>query len=289
MATFTGCQLRLSTSAGRCSIFATIKSSVSKGVSDGSRTATFWFTARRAETATPQTPYSCQHPDQDLNPERLVRTRHDFHFTIGANSGRQGSRTLIPCFGNRFSKAARPTVSGYLPFDLVDPPGIEPESPACRTGVFPLDDEPVVSVDRRESNPIPACGAGVVPLDQQPMLSVDRWVEPIQTCKVSRLRTCGPSLREVRPGIEPGLPPYHGGVLPKHLQTKVIPDGIEPSFPGRQPGVVAVGPRDRRSSSRGGSRTHKVTRLSTSPLCQVCVPGHVQVAGPGVAPGGRSL
>ena len=26
-------------------------------------------------------------------------------------------------------------------------------------------------------------------------------------------------VREVRPGIEPSLPPYHGGVLPKHLQT----------------------------------------------------------------------
>lgn len=27
------------------------------------------------------------------------------------------------------------------------------------------------------------------------------------------------SFQEVRPGIEPGLPPYYGGVLPKHLQT----------------------------------------------------------------------
>jgi len=25
--------------------------------------------------------------------------------------------------------------------------------------------------------------------------------------------------REVRPGIEPGPPPYHGGMLPEHLQT----------------------------------------------------------------------
>ena len=36
--------------------------------------------------------------------------------------------------------------------------------------------------------------------------------------------------QEVRPGIEPGLPPYHSGVLPKHLQTKVIPAGIEPAL-----------------------------------------------------------
>jgi hypothetical protein len=84
-------------------------------------------------------------------------------------------------------------------------------------------------------------------------------------------------VREVRPGIEPGLPPYHGGVLPKHLQTKVIPDGIEPSFPGRQPSVVAVGPRDGYSSSRGGSRTHKVTRLSTSPLFRFAYPAVFQL------------
>ncbi len=25
--------------------------------------------------------------------------------------------------------------------------------------------------------------------------------------------------REVRPGVEPGLRPYHGRVLPEHLQT----------------------------------------------------------------------
>ena len=40
-------------------------------------------------------------------------------------------------------------------------------------------------------------------------------------------------LQEVCPGLEPDLPPYHGGVLPQHLQTvvSVIPGRIEPSFP----------------------------------------------------------
>ncbi len=39
--------------------------------------------------------------------------------------------------------------------------------------------------------------------------------------RVSRpQRHAGPSYcREVRPGIEPGLRPYHGRVLPEHLQT----------------------------------------------------------------------
>ena len=45
--------------------------------------------------------------------------------------------------GNRFSKAARQAISAYLPFERVDPPGIEPGSSVCRTDVFPLDDEPM--------------------------------------------------------------------------------------------------------------------------------------------------
>ena len=44
----------------------------------------------------------------------------------------------------RFSKPARRAVSGYLPYMSVDPPGIEPGFPVCRTGVFPLDHEPSV-------------------------------------------------------------------------------------------------------------------------------------------------
>ncbi len=34
--------------------------------------------------------------------------------------------------------------------------------------------------------------------------------------------------------------------VPGHVVlSKVVPDGIEPSFPGCEPSVVAVGPRDR--------------------------------------------
>ena len=38
--------------------------------------------------------------------------------------------------------------------------------------------------------------------------------------------------RKVRPRIELGPPPYHGGVLPEHLQTgrlRVVPAGLEPA------------------------------------------------------------
>ena len=48
--------------------------------------------------------------------------------------------------------------------------GIEPRSPRCKRGVFPLDEPPMFST-------------------------------------------------ELRLGIEPSLPPYHGGVQPQHLQT----------------------------------------------------------------------
>jgi hypothetical protein len=64
-------------------------------------------------------------------------------------------------------------------------------------------------VDRRGVEPrLPGCKPSVLPLNEQPMY------------------------QEVRPGIEPGPPPYHGGVLPEHLQTvvSVIPGRIELPF-----------------------------------------------------------
>jgi hypothetical protein len=54
-----------------------------------------------------------------------------------------------------------------------------------------------------------------------------------------------PHSKEVRPGIEPGPRPYHGRVLPEHLQTVVVTEvGVEPTG----------------------------TRPSTSPLCRFAYP-----------------
>ena len=92
-------------------------------------------------------------------------------------------------------------------------------------------------------------------------LIVDRMgiepISPILQGSVASFGTCQPVSLEVRPGIEPGLRPYHGRVLPEHLQTflyacaatrmetattalncekdatstrKVIPAGIEPAI-----------------------------------------------------------
>ena len=100
-------------------------------------------------------------------------------------------------------------------------------------------------------------------------------------------------LSEVRPGLEPDLPPYHGGVLPQHLQTIVFSDPgwnrTKPS-PGCHPGVFATGPRDCtfRSVTEAGFEPADSQDLGLFAL-PVCVPGHIQVAGPGVAPGNPGL
>lgn len=79
---------------------------------------------------------------------------------------------------------------------------------------------------------LPPRQGGVLPLDHEPESGAPGNRTPITWVQAKRLPV-GPApqcYREVRPGIEPGLPPYHGGVLPEHLQTvvSVIPDGIEP-------------------------------------------------------------
>ena len=120
-------------------------------------------------------------------------------------------------------------------------------------------------VDRRGLEPrFPGCKPRVLPLDEQPICF----------------------LQEVRPGFEPDPRPYHGRVLPRHLQTvsdyrgpsllppfrsaagPCFPDGVEPSCPACRAGVVTVGPRNQVVSDQDGNRTHRITRLSTSPLFQ---------------------
>ena len=91
---------------------------------------------------------------------------------------------------------------------LVESRGIEPRFPPCHSGVFPLDHDPV-------------SGA---PGNRTPITWVQAKCLPVRPAS---------QIQEVRPGIEPGLPPYHSGVRPKHLQTsckKVIPAGIEPAL-----------------------------------------------------------
>ena len=83
-------------------------------------------------------------------------------FTIGASSGRQGSRTLISV--GRTALAERPGQPYPATFHSVDPPGIEPGFPVCQTGVVPLDHEPAESGEWGSNPRFPAPKAGGLPL-----------------------------------------------------------------------------------------------------------------------------
>ena len=156
-----------------------------------------------------------------------------------------------PRTGNRVSSAARPTVSGYLPFFS------GPTGNRTRISSLPSWRRPVGPSAR-----IRQWTAG----ESNPDLLV--------ASQASSRWTSSPLSPEVRPGIEPGLPPYRGGVLPEHLQTisQVIPDGVEPSLSWLSPRRRCRWTTGSFVSDRGGSRTHRVTRLSTSPLCQFAYP-----------------
>ena len=116
-------------------------------------------------------------------------------------------------------------------FLTVDLPRIELGSPACRAGVVPLDHRPVRQWTAGESNPnlrraIPASS---------------RW-------------TSSPFYPEVRPGLEPGLPPYQRGVLPQHLQTfGAGAVSRRRTTIGRRPACLFRRPLTARGSDRGGS------------------------------------
>ncbi len=137
-----------------------------------------------------------------------LEARHDIRFTIGARSsstpsGRQGSRTLISTRENRVSTAARPTVSGYLPY--------------ARYSNGPAGSRTPVSATPGRCRPVGPQARSVIPVDR---MGVEPTA-PILQGSVASTVHASPRflLAEVRPGVEPGLPPYQGGVLPNHLQT----------------------------------------------------------------------
>jgi hypothetical protein len=134
-----------------------------------------------------------------------------------------------PLAGNRRSRSARPTVSGYLPLQWT----------------------------HRELNPD----------FQHAMLASCLWtMSPQWTAGDSN-----PDSRHAKP------------VSCRWTSSpSVIPDGLEPSLPGCGPGVFAAGPRDH-GSSRGGSRTHKITGSRPGRFASLRTRPQA-VAGLGVAP-----
>ena len=211
------------------------------------------------------------------------------------SSGRQGSRTLISPRENRVSTAARPTVSGYLPIKSVDPPGIEPGSPACRAGVVPLDHEPAVIVDRPGNR---------TPISWLQGQVSSRWTsQPIESRGPSGNRTRSPS-----------LPRTCAAATPTDRLSSVIPAGIEPALSCMSRRRLRRWTTGSLFSDQGGSRTHRHEALDLAAM-PICVPGrggsgsctghrgsgvsrlmrpgrayaHAQVAGPGIEPGTPAL
>ena len=139
---------------------------------------------------------------------------------------------------------------GYLPY-LVDPPRVDLGSPPRQGGVFPLDHEPdwlplvfqkphvvthftfvlyiesslgitqpTIPSAERTAHAATSFAGGLssathsgAPGNRTPITWVQAKCLPVRPA--SRIH------QKVRPGIEPGLPPYHSGVRPKHLQTFV--------------------------------------------------------------------
>ena len=196
----------------------------------------------------------------------------------------------------------------------VDPPGIEPGFPVCRTGVFPLDHEPVFSVDRMGIEPItPILQGSVASLGTcQPeclwrLLSPFARATPRGPCSVegpSGNRTRSPSLPR---RCATGTPTDHCFSDPGWNRTSDFLGVIQASSP-LDHGIIRVtevgveptkSPRSQRdrfsslrtwpSSSGSGSRTPAVqayeARMSTGPPASSCSPryrtGHTGLMGAG--------
>ena len=163
------------------------------------------------------------------------------HVIRHTTSGRQGSRTLISTGENRLSRAARQPgirLPSVTQFTSVDRPGIEPGSPDCQPGVFPLDHQPVAF-----SGP---------PGNRTPIA----WVQ-------TKRLPVGPAARIFKRFV----PELNQVLL---LTTEVCCQNTYRPFcnsdPGRTRTVVCLAvaqaslPLDQGiSSDRGGRRTHKIT------------------------------
>ena len=172
-----------------------------------------------------------------------------------------------PREGARFSKPARPTVSGYLPY-ISGPTGNRTRISSMPNWCLPVG----------------------------PSARFVQWTAgdrtPIAWVQTKRLPV-GPAARIIKRSVRESNPVF---LLTEEVCCR---NTYRPfcqsdpgwsrtsSFPGCHPGVFAVGPRDHRYFSVTEVGVEPTgTRLSTSPLCQFAYP---VVAGPGVAPGGPGL
>jgi hypothetical protein len=147
-------------------------------------------------------------PTRSRTRNASFEARHDVRFTIELCAGSPAAEGggIEPCPtplpGQLVSNQCPEPVR--LPSVRVDPPGIEPGSPPCHSGVVPLDHEPVFVIRRQPSGPD---GSRTHRTD---LARISRRLGHASPLFKSSLISS-----EVHPGIEPGLPPYQSGVLPE--------------------------------------------------------------------------
>jgi hypothetical protein len=156
----------------------------------------------------------------------------------------------------RFSKPVRRAVSGYLPYFSGPTENRTRISATLAAAIVPLDHVPMTfSGPAGESNPdLLVAGQASCPWTSGP----------------SSVR--GPSGNRTRPSA---LPRRCAAAAPTDHERKnlVIPDGIEPSLSWMSARRLCLWTTGS-ISDRGGRRTHKITRLSTSSLCQFAYPAN---------------
>jgi hypothetical protein len=127
----------------------------------------------------------------------------------------------------RFSKPARQPVSGYPPY-RVDPAGVEPALPARQAGVVPLDHRPMQSREWGSNPRSPAPKAGGLPLSY-PLHEGTAGESHRLATAASSCWTSSP--KQVRPGVEPGLPRLPGWRAATTLPDRPVAEaGFEPAW-----------------------------------------------------------
>jgi hypothetical protein len=155
-------------------------------------------------------------PGIELRTPRWDRGMSPFHYRGQAEG--KGVEPSSPG-ENHVSTVARPTVSGYLPSS--GPPGSRTRISSMPRWHRPVGPQAHESGEWGSNPRCPAPKAGGLPLSYP----LNEWtageLNPDFLGANQASSPIGPAarFREVRLGLEPSPPPYHGGVSPPHLQT----------------------------------------------------------------------
>ena len=126
----------------------------------------------------------------------------------------------------------------------MDPPGVEPGSPICHTGVFPLDHGPALQWTAGESNSDSRLAKPVSSqLDEQPETVIPHGLEPWFPACDAGVVAAGPRDRKAVPtGVDPVPLPRQGSMQCRYTKApkSVSEVGVEPTkSPPSQDGCFA--------------------------------------------------